>query len=138
VILDILQLVSALRAEWAVIESHTPVTAIELDQAEALANAVVSTLGENEQATSPSAPPLDLRRRAYTLFVRTYDEVRRLVTYFRWTEGDADEVAPSLFAGRSRRSDVEEIVPVTPVNGSPTNGAPIPPGMPGAPPFDPS
>jgi hypothetical protein len=42
---------------------------------------------------------------------------------------------PSLFAGRARRKDEEdEVVPVV-QNGASTNGAPIPPGMPGAPPF---
>jgi len=47
----------------------------------------------------------DVRRRADTLFVRAYDEVRRIVAYLRWHEGDADSIAPSLYAKRkaSRR-----------------------------------
>jgi hypothetical protein len=65
--------------------------------------------------------------------VRTYDEVRRLVAYFRWEEGDADELAPSLFAGRARKkNDEAELASVPPV----TNGAaPVAPGMPGGSPF---
>jgi hypothetical protein len=134
--MDVLQLVSALRAEWTAIESHTPVTALELDQAEALANALATTLGENEQAPSAAA---ELRSRAYTFFVRTYDEVRRAISFVRWDEGDVDDIIPSLFAGRARKKDDgigdEPVTPITPTNGSPTHGVPIAPGMPGAPPF---
>ena len=43
------------------------------------------------------------RVRAYTLFVRAYDQCRRAATYLRWGEEDADEIAPSLFANRGGR-----------------------------------
>ena len=131
---DVLQLTSAFRKEWAAVEAHTPVTQLELDQAEALANAVMTTLGENGQADSGSSPTAELRRRAYTHFVQTYSEVRRAITYLRWEEGDADEIAPSLFGGRTSRrtaQDADVIIPVI----TPTNGVPVSPGMPGAPPF---
>lgn len=163
--LDVLQLVSALRHAWTDVASHTGVTVLELDRAEALANAFTTALGQNEQGAA-SSPTADMRRRAYTRFVRTYSEVRRYVTYFRWEEGDADELAPPFGAGRSRRTDDEtptdaptdapttEVTgaPVTgaPVTGAPVTGAPaapgettnvvtppapVRPGMPGAPPF---
>lgn len=148
--LDVLQLVSALRADWAAIESHTPVTSLELDRAEALANAVATAIGENEQASSTSESA-ELRQRAYTHFVRTYEEVRRVVHFIRWNEDDADDFVPSLFAGRTRRREDDVIAPVVPPvvnlpvgplpvvvapNGSPTNGGgPISPDLPGAPPF---
>lgn len=35
--------------------------------------------------------------RAYALFARAYDEVRRVVTYLRWHERDADQIAPCLY-----------------------------------------
>jgi hypothetical protein len=41
--------------------------------------------------------PGELRARAFTLLVRHYDECRRAITYVRHHEGDADEIAPSLF-----------------------------------------
>ena len=137
---DVVQLVGAFRQGWASIAPLTPVTSIELDQAEALANAVVTTLGENAQADSSASPSADLRRRAYTYFVQTYDEVRRAISYLRSEVGDADDIAPALFTGRSTRRShddtpdvgTEDTVPVV----TPTNGAgPVTPGMPGGSPF---
>ncbi|WP_200850180.1 hypothetical protein, partial [Klebsiella pneumoniae] len=70
-----------------------------------LVNVVMTTLGENLQADSSSSPSGELRRRAYSVFVQTYDEVRRAMTYVRWEEDDVDEIVPSLYAGRSRKKD---------------------------------
>lgn len=137
---DVVQLVSVFRADWAALEAHTPVTALELDRAEALANALATTLGENEQAIA-SSPTAEERQRAYTHFVRTYEEVRRAIAYLRFDQEDADDIAPSLYAGRTRRSgDDDAITPtpiapvVTPIVAGPTP-SPITPDMPGAPPF---
>lgn len=144
--IDVLQLVSALRADWSAIEAHTPVTSLELDQAEALADAVAALLGEAEQA-SASSPAAEMRQRAYTHFMRTYDEVRRAVACVRWEQDDADDFAPSLFANRERRRDddteidpvITPIVPIVPIVAGPTNGpapsGPVNPDVPGAPPF---
>ena len=49
-----------------------------------------------------------LRDRAYTLVVETYDEIRRALNYVRWAEDDADEIAPSLYAGRAHRRAPKE------------------------------
>lgn len=121
---DLLQLVSVFRADWASLEALTPVTSLELDQAEARANALASTLGENEQAGA-SSPAAELRQRAYTHFVRTYNQVQRAVWCLRLVdEDDGPEIVPSLYAGRQRRRD-NDTQPITPVS----------PDMPGAPPF---
>lgn len=129
--LDVAQLVAVLRAHWAVAEAKTGVTALELDRAEASAAAFATALGENEQGAA-SSPTADTRRRAYTRFVETYSEIRRQVTFLRWELGDADEFAPPLGASRSSKPDTEaELPPVV----LPSNGLPIRPGMPGAPPF---
>jgi hypothetical protein len=51
------------------------------------------------------------------VLVRNYEEVRRIVTYLRWYEGDADAIAPSLFAhraGRRRRAQPREVAPDAP------------------------
>ena len=137
--LDVLQLVAAFRAEWASVSNLTAVTVAELDHVEALASALATTLGENEHAMSPVSPSADLRERAYTYFVRTYDQVRRAITFVRWDEGDADQIVPSLSAGRTRHA-AQDVAPVeTPAtNGipAPTNGAaPAMPGAPSAQPF---
>ena len=152
--LDILQLVSVFRANWPSLSSITAVTKDELDQAESLASALATTLGENAQGTSPVAPTADQRARTYTYFVRTYDEVRRAIHFIRWSQGDADEIVPSLSAGRTRSAvadptpvhtgPVVPIVPVatttttsTPAPTSTSNGAATPaaPGTPSAQPF---
>lgn len=101
---SLLQLVAALRQRWSAIEGSTGVDLAELDEAERAANELVSTLAIVERG-APSAA-LDLHRRAFTLMSTTYDQVRRLMVFLRWTEGDAAEIAPALLdhrRGRVRR-----------------------------------
>ncbi len=61
-------------------------------------------LGEREQAQASEPGKMDAnerRKRAFSLFVNAYDQCRRAAAYLRWNEGDADELLPSLYAGRS-------------------------------------
>lgn len=129
---DVLQLASVFRGRWAEVEAHTALAMVEIDRAEAAANAFLTTLAENQQrvGTSPSA---DIRRRAYTFLVRTYEEVRRAMTFLRWDAGDVDELVPPLSSGRSRNKADEEEPSVPP---APTTEAR--PGMPGAPALGPT
>ena len=46
------------------------------------------------------------RRGAATLFLAAYEEVRHGVLFLRWYEKDADDIAPSLYAGRGSRKKV--------------------------------
>jgi hypothetical protein len=50
------------------------------------------------------------RLRAFTLFSRVYEDVRRAVQYVRGKAGDADAIMPSLYAGRGpkRRNDDDQ------------------------------
>ena len=92
------------------------------------------------------------RARAFTYLLNVYDVARQQVGYVRWHEGDADQIAPSLYAGRGRRTDtgidgdvepnpelpapapvIASPAPVAPTPVTPVN--PIPPGFPGADPF---
>jgi hypothetical protein len=129
--LDVLQLTTALRAKWPEVESKTGVTLLEVDQAEALAARFSTVIGENEQGTV-SSPTADMRRRAYTRFVRTYDEVRRLATFFHWETGDADTVLPPLGANRRTSAPADEVESSV---GTPASQTPVAPGMPGGSPF---
>ena len=70
-------------------------------------------------------------RRTFTLLYWAYDHVRKCVGFVRWHEGDADQIAPSLYAGRTRSSSEVPAAPVAPAT-------PVRPGMPGADPFDPN
>jgi hypothetical protein len=49
--------------------------------------------------------------------VSVYDQVRRMITFVRWSEGDADAIAPSLYAtprGFHRTASVNEPAPSPP------------------------
>jgi hypothetical protein len=54
------------------------------------------------EASSPhdawGAPTADLRARALARLARSYDQLRRMTSYLRWEQGDADRFAPSLAA----------------------------------------
>jgi hypothetical protein len=74
----------------------------ELRRANELAAAILSGLRKRTRPDPAVEAAADLRNRAFTLFTREYDQVRRSVIYLRWNEGDADEVVPSLYAKRRR------------------------------------
>ncbi len=109
-----------------------------------------------EQTPDALAAAALLRQKAFTLAVKTYGALRRGVLYLRYDEGDADRIAPSLYAGRGGRGrregeDAAEPSPAVSPTGpgaAPSAPAPapfpapfappgndIPPGMPGASPF---
>lgn len=95
---DLVQLASVLREEWARIAHATPLTPADIDAAEALANdlaVAIATRGQGAQAEAA-----DLRDRAFTLLVNTYDDVRRMASFLRWKHGDLEELVPSLYSGR--------------------------------------
>lgn len=97
---------------------------------------MLTTLGEREQGAS-RVPAAELRLRALTDLVRRYDEIRRMVSYLRWNEGDADDIAPSLYARRPGRKaqDDTQSTPVAPVTNGTTPAAPVvlPNGAPASP-----
>ncbi len=131
---DVLQLVAALRESWGAVHGRTGLRAQDLAEAEAAANQLVTTVGLRDQgARSPSA---DLRQRAYTLLAETYDDARRLISFLRWKQGDADRIAPSFFQGRSRRRGRPAQSPTETAAAAPAESAPTAaPGMPGGSPF---
>ena len=101
---DLVALSALFAAAWANIENRTTVTWEEVERAALLGPQILIALGERSMpmATEPGAlTPNDRRQRAFTLFVRAYDECRRAATYLRWHEGDADELIPSLYGGRN-------------------------------------
>jgi hypothetical protein len=83
----------------------------ELDQAESIGEQLVNAVGTREQAPAVAAEVTQQRQRMFTLFLNSYDQVRRAVTYLRWNEGDIDTVAPSLYAGRAARKKPDEPAP---------------------------
>ncbi len=139
-------LVELFRKSWDKLVGKCGTTLAELDEAERLAERLENAVGVKEQGPANVPEAAKNRHKAYVLFVRTYDEARRVVSFLRWHEGDADKVAPSLYAGRYKKSGTEVPEPEP----APTNGtdaappAPVAPaannpnaapGMPGNPPF---
>jgi hypothetical protein len=95
-----LALVHVLRAQWVAIGGRTVITLAELDELDVLVPQLLGQLGDRDQAPSQYGEAALNRQRAFTLFVESYAEAHRCVQYLRFHEGDADEIAPSLYAGR--------------------------------------
>jgi hypothetical protein len=108
--------VALLEQHGSLVENKTPVTLAALNDAGNRAVELLAAVGLREQGPISTGEAARLRQKAYRLFVRAYDDVRRAVVYLRSPQGDADEIAPSLYAGRggSRRRPSED----TPVNGA--------------------
>lgn len=101
---DLLGLCGLFRDHWSVIASRTAIQLDEVGAAEDLVDRTLGALGERQQQPTKVADAQRTRQRAYTLFAKSYEETRRAVSFLRWHEGDADKIAPSLFAGRNAGS----------------------------------
>ena len=100
--------VTVFKGAWSVIQGKTAVTLDELERARRISQAMARYVGYKEQASLTVAEASDKRARAFTLLHNCYDEVRRVVIYTRWAEGDAETIAPSIYAGRNRGDDTSE------------------------------
>lgn len=117
-------LLSLARSLWPTIESRTLLTQADLERIQAKAQTLLARLNQREQR-STRMPARELRARALTLLVRTYDEIRRMLTFVRWSQGDADVIAPSLYARRGRKQGGTD-TDVTDEDLEPTPGTPTP------------
>jgi hypothetical protein len=122
---DLFTLAALLRDNWAKVAGKTAVQLSELDAAETLADRLLTAVGNREQGPAIVAETSDIRQRAFTLFVKAYDDVRRAVSFLRWHDDDADTIAPSLYAGRGngRRKAPAQPAP-TPVPAAVSGNAP--------------
>jgi hypothetical protein len=141
-----------LKANWAAIEGQTGLKFEELTEANKLAWRVVSAVAYKEQSPERVAKTSDMRTRMFTLFVESYEQARRAVIFLRWNHGDADQIAPSLYANRvnpnaNRKSNGDEKPEGTPVvstaatdiiNGTTPTAVKVPVGMPGSDPLMPA
>lgn len=101
---DLVALSALFTTRWDDIEHKTAASLEEVRRAGELGPLLLAALGVRDHGVplEPDAAA-DQRRRAFTLFFRAYDEIRRAVSYLRWHEGDADQIAPSLYKGRGGR-----------------------------------
>jgi hypothetical protein len=150
---ELLGWASVLHDSWAQIQNKTPVTEQELIAAKDLAERLIRAAGVREQSQAMVAEVAHVRQQAVTLMIKAYDQARRAVAFLRWNEGDAETIAPSLYAGRARKPNgaggSDAATPASPApattasaaapaaGSAPASPAPtrVAPGMPGASPF---
>ncbi|MBN8612403.1 MAG: hypothetical protein J0L92_17555 [Deltaproteobacteria bacterium] len=110
---SLLWVIEIFRDVWPSVASETPVKTADLDRADDLASRMADALGKKQHGAL-RAVALETRTRAFSYLVRQYEELRRMVTFVRWFEGDFDKIVPSLYAGRGQRKpkvvDVEDDV----------------------------
>lgn len=99
---DLVALVSLYRRHWTNITGKTGVDLGELERAEILADRLLTAVGLREQTPLKRSAAIHERLRAFALCLRAYNHARRAISYLRFDEGDAEEHAPSLYAGRMR------------------------------------
>lgn len=130
-------LTTVARANWSLIEGKCGISPDELDRGEKTATHMLRLVGLREQATEATSAATGQRDRAFKLLVHSYDQVRRALQYLRWDEGDVEDIAPSLYAGRRREGTEikkEEPVAVVLAPDPVAPNAPVTPGVPVTPP----
>ncbi len=101
VAVDLSLLYRVLMGSWSRIQGKTTVAQSELERAAKVAQQLIRALVLREQGMANITAAGELRQRAFTVFIRAYDHVRRAVSFLRWNLGDADDLAPSLYWTRS-------------------------------------
>ena len=91
----------------------------ELHRATELAAGILAGLRKRTIPDSAIEAAADLRNRAFTLFTRAYDQVRRAAVFLRWDEGDANQLVPSLYA--KHRHEKRKAVPTQMAEQAPPN-----------------
>lgn len=109
---DLVALAALFAEAWSRVENKTTVEWADVERASKLGPELLLALGARNQPAASEAKPTDpaeRRARAFTLLVHAYDSCRRAVSYLRWDEDDADDIAPSLRANRGggRKAPVE-------------------------------
>jgi len=117
---DLLALAALMHDAWPNISGKTAIQPKELDQAEMLADSILTAVGQREQTPAVAVEAAENRQRAFTLFVNAYDHARRAVSFLHWESEEVDQLAPSVYvAGRSsRRKQAAETSPAAPSAGT--------------------
>lgn len=130
------QLVASARVKLG---ERTLTTLEEQQELEQLAVKLRDALAARVGEASANNKALAIRERIFTLFYREYAQLRRVVEYLRFDEGDADEVLPSIFvrSGRKNKDDVLEPIENKPIENKPVEEKPASPVIGGVPQDDP-
>ena len=128
----------ALRRAWPKIAGNTAIKLADLEEANALADALITAVGVRDQSPAVVAEAVRMCSRAFALTLRYYEDVRRAITYIRAPHGDAEQLAPSLYANRGNGNHKKKEEPAAQAPAPTTQEAPkasAVAGMPGEDPF---
>jgi hypothetical protein len=78
------------------VERETSLQRCEIAHAELLTDLASMKAEQGEDLYAVQSAASANRQRAFTLFLRSYDQVRRATQFVRWNIGDADDIAPPL------------------------------------------
>jgi hypothetical protein len=121
---DLLGLAKLVPERWEVIRGRSAITLEAAAEASDVGAKLAVAVGGRDRTPAAIAHAQKQKLRAYTLFMRAYDEARRAITFLRWHEDDGDTILPSVFTtkrSQKRREDAERpaaevpVVPTTPV-----------------------
>ncbi len=99
---DVITLATLFELRWHDVRGRTAVTEEMLRGARVLAEQLMDAVGAKTHGPIGRDAAADLRDRAFTYFVKTYDTVRRGIRFVRDSVGDAERVAPSLWSSNKR------------------------------------
>jgi len=126
---DVIGLVGLFLESWDAINGKTALEVAELEEARATANRLVAAVGLREQGPALRSKAAIVRHKAYTLLVRGYNETRQAIAFVRRSQGDVDDITPSLYAGRGKRPpEPPAVVPEPTPEGAVPAGSAVPPG----------
>lgn len=110
-----------LKDNWETVQGKCGTDLTELEHALKIAQRLQLGAGEREVNPAVLAEFAEMRNRMFTLFIAAYDDARRAVQYLRWHQGDADDIAPTLYAGRGTAASKKR--PDKPEDGVPAPAA---------------
>lgn len=122
---DLSSLANLVHEHWSSIQGRSLITLEAIDEAGKLGQAMSEAVGLRDKTPTSKAFAAQQKVKAYTLFLRSYDEARRGLIFLRWHEGDADKILPSLYAkGRAPKRSQDETPASDSIAAAPTPTTP--------------
>ena len=105
---DVVIIAKILKDNWDYVEGKTILTFEYVDRASKEAGQLLALLNKIEEKGKDKKNARDLRRRAYTVWVKMYKEVRRAYRFVLWDDKDLKKMFPSVSPLRAPRKKKTE------------------------------
>jgi hypothetical protein len=115
---DLEALANEFEAIFPTIEGKCAITRADLTAATQMATRLTRRLGEQQLSPEAVAAIAEERQRAFTAFIRAYEDARSALEFLRRREGDADKLAPNLYSGNVRRRKANDAASANPADAS--------------------